>query len=214
MDNKSKDKSLSSIKTQSSVIYSSKFISVRDICYISMFVAIISICAQIQIPMPFGVPLTMQTFTIMLAGIVLGIKKGVIAVVVYVLLGAFGVPVFSSFSGGLGIIFGKTGGFILSFPLLTLISGIGMQKINKFNKINDFERFNYNRVWLAFWLTFGASVNFACGVLMFSFVTSMPLAMSFGYAAAPFIPTEVIKIIILTIVGGKIKKRVTGGVPF
>ena len=182
----------------------SKILSTREICYISIFVAIISVCAQIQIPMPFGVPLTLQTFAIMLTGVVLGVKKGVIAVFVYILLGAFGVPVFSSFSGGPGIIFGRTGGFILSFPLLVIASGVGMYKIDK---LKD------NRIWLAFWLTFGTAVNFTCGVFMFSFVMSMPLAISFGYAAAPFIPTELIKIIILIFFGKKIKHSVIGGVP-
>ena len=173
---------------------SKKAMPVRDVCYIGIFVAIISVCAQIQIPMPFGVPLTLQTFAIMLAGIVLGVKNGTIAAVIYITLGAFGAPVFSSFSGGLGIVFGRTGGFILSFPLLALVSGIAATKENKF--------------WTALWLFTGATINFACGVLMFSIVMSMPFSASFGYAAAPFIPTEVIKIAFLTVFGKKIKQRV------
>ena len=120
---------------------SSKIFTVRELCYISIFVAIISICAQIQIPMPHGVPMTLQTFAIMLAGVVLGAKNGTVAALIYILLGAFGAPVFSSFSGGLGIVFGRTGGFILSFPLLALAAGIGASKEKRF--------------WLALWLIIG-----------------------------------------------------------
>ena len=178
----------------SDTLKSSKMLSVRDLCHIGILIAIISICAQIHIPIPLGVPLTLQTFAIMLSGIILGVKKGMICTFIYILLGAFGAPVFSSFSGGLGIIFGRTGGFILSFPVLALTAGIGINK--------------GNRIWLTLWLVIGFIINFFCGVVMFSAVMSMSLSVAFGFAAAPFIPTELIKIVILIIFGNKIKQRV------
>ena len=175
-------------------VIQSKKLSIRELCYIGIFTAIISVCAQIQIPMPLGVPLTLQTLAIMLAGIVLGTKNGTITALVYILLGAFGAPVFSSLSGGPGIIFGRTGGFILSFPLLALSSGIGMLKDNRF--------------WLATWLITGASLNFICGTLMFSAVMQLPVYASFGFAAAPFIPTELIKIALLVVFSKTIKRSI------
>ena len=71
-----------------------------DLCMIGVVTAVIVIMAQISIPMPLGVPMTMQTFAITLAGIILGSKKGAVASLIYVLLGAVGVPVFANFSGG------------------------------------------------------------------------------------------------------------------
>ena len=68
----------------------SKF-SVRDICYAGLFAAVIAVMAQISIPMPLGVPMTMQTFAITLAAVVLGSKLSAIATLVYLLLGAVGV---------------------------------------------------------------------------------------------------------------------------
>ena len=171
-----------------------KIFSIRDLCYIGIFTAIISVCAQIQIPMPLGVPLTLQTLAIMLAGFILGIKKGFFTILVYILLGSFGAPVFSSFSGGLGIVFGRTGGFILTFPFLVLAAGIASVKDN--------------RIWSAVWLLFGFIVNFTGGVLMFSYVMSMTLPVSFVYAAAPFIPTELLKITLIVVFGKKIKNSV------
>jgi biotin transport system substrate-specific component len=144
--------------------------------------------------MPLGMPLTLQTFAIMLAGIVLGAKNGTIATITYVLLGTLGAPVFSAFTGGIGIIFGRTGGFILSFPLLALAAGIGTTK--------------ENRLRLAIWLTIGAIINFTSGVLMFSAVVPMNLQASFYFAAAPFIPTELVKIALLVAFGSTIKKRI------
>ena len=76
----------------------SKF-SVRDICYAGLFAAVIAVMAQISIPMPLGVPMTMQTFAITLAAVVLGSKLSAIATLVYLMLGAVGVPVLANFSG-------------------------------------------------------------------------------------------------------------------
>lgn len=73
----------------------SKF-SVRDICYAGLFAAVIAVMAQISIPMPLGVPMTMQTFAITLAAVVLGSKLSAIATLVYLMLGAVGVPVLAN----------------------------------------------------------------------------------------------------------------------
>ena len=74
----------------------SKF-SVRDICYAGLFAAVIAVMAQISIPMPLGVPMTMQTFAITLAAVVLGSKLSAIATLVYLLLGAVGVQLGTRF---------------------------------------------------------------------------------------------------------------------
>ena len=77
--------------TQAAAAAKSKF-SVRDICYAGLFAAVITVMAQISIPMPLGVPMTMQTFAITLAAVVLGSKLSAIASLVYLALGAVGVP--------------------------------------------------------------------------------------------------------------------------
>ena len=94
--------------------------SVRDICYSGLFAAVISIMAQISIPMPGGVPMTMQTFAITLAAVVLGAKLSTVSSVIYLLLGAVGVPVLANFSGGFDKFIGPTGGFLISFPLMDI----------------------------------------------------------------------------------------------
>ena len=103
----------------------SKF-SVRDICYAGLFAAVIAVTAQISIPMPLGVPMTMQTFAIALAAVVLGSKLSAIATLVYLLLGAVGVPVLANFSGGIDKFVGPTGGFLISFPIMAYIIGLGV----------------------------------------------------------------------------------------
>ena len=117
--------------TQAAAAAKSKF-SVRDICYAGLFAAVIAVMAQISIPMPLGVPMTMQTFAITLAAVVLGSKLSAIATLVYLALGAVGVPVLANFSGGFDKFVGPTGGFLISFPLMAYIIGLGVEHRDAF----------------------------------------------------------------------------------
>ena len=170
----------------------SKKLSVREICQISVFVTIIVFCAQLSIPLPGGIPLTFQTFGIALAGIVLGAKNATLAAVVYILLGAAGAPVFANFAGGLHHIFGPTGGFILSFPAIAFFAGVGGTKENIISQVS--------------WLTIGVALNSICGMLFFSLQTSLSLPAAFTAAVLPFIPMDIIRIIILSLAGRRIKQ--------
>ncbi|MEK4229857.1 biotin transporter BioY [Solibacillus sp. FSL H8-0538] len=85
--------------------------------------AIIAVLAQITIPLPL-VPITGQTLAIGLVVTILGLKFGTYAVILYVCLGAFGLPVFQLFTGGFGILVGPTGGYILGFIPTALVIGL------------------------------------------------------------------------------------------
>ena len=87
-----------------------------DLVYIALGAVIIAVCSWISIPT--AVPFTMQTFAVFLILSVLGGKRGTIAIIVYVLLGAIGAPVFASFTSGIGILMGNTGGYIIGFILM------------------------------------------------------------------------------------------------
>jgi len=172
--------------------------SVRDMCLIGFFAAIMAICAQISIPMPYGVPMTLQTFAIPLAGVVLGAKRGTIATMLYVLLGAVGVPVFSGFMGGLSRVLGPTGGFILSFPIMAFCAGIGAryrQSLATYKKT----------LVLITSLVVGTSLNYMCGMVFFSLVTSNNLLLAFTYCVLPFIPVDTIKMALVVVLGRNVK---------
>jgi len=165
---------------------------VRDLCLTGMFTALIVVCSQLSIPMPAGVPMTLQTFIIPLAGIVLGAKRGTIAACIYLLLGAVGLPVFAGFSGGIGILFGMTGGFLLSFPLMALFAGLGSRHDNKLKT--------------AAGLIIGAVLNYIVGMAMFAALTDTGMGYAFTACVLPFIPTAVIKIVLAEIIGLQMKK--------
>jgi biotin transport system substrate-specific component len=168
-----------------------KKLSTRELCGISLFASVTAVCAQISLPLPGGVPFTLQTWAICLAGVVLGAKNGTLSAAIYVLLGAVGVPVFANFTGGVGIISGPTGGFILSFPILALLAGMGGSKKNV--------------IWLVAGLVAGTIVNWLAGMVYFSFVLSLSLQAAFAAAVLPFIPSAVIRIVFVTVLGKSIK---------
>ena len=100
-----------------------------DIVYIGVFAAVIAVCSWIQIPLT--VPITLQTLGICTAAGLLGFKRGTLSVVVYVLLGLVGVPVFAGFSAGVGVIFGVTGGYILGFIFTGAITAFCVDRFGK-----------------------------------------------------------------------------------
>lgn len=96
--------------------------SARDMAYIAMSTALISVCAWISVPS--AVPFTMQTFAVFLTAGVLGSRRALAAVSLYVLLGAIGLPVFAGMQGGLGVLVGATGGYISGFLPAAFIAGL------------------------------------------------------------------------------------------
>ncbi|MBU8917132.1 biotin transporter BioY [Neobacillus sp. 114] len=103
-----------------------------DITLVGMFVALMAVGANITTIAPFlqvgGVPITLQTFFAILAGLILGSRLGAIAMIVYTLVGMVGVPVFAGFFGGLGIILRPTFGFIISYIFVAFIIGRIVEK--------------------------------------------------------------------------------------
>ncbi|MDR3332281.1 MAG: biotin transporter BioY [Synergistaceae bacterium] len=170
-----------------------KKMTTHDLSFIALFAALTAVMAQISIPMPLGVPMTMQTFAISMAGILLGARRGFVSALVYVLLGAVGAPVFAKLSGGLPIIVGPTGGFILSFPLMAWLVGYGAEK--------------QTVPAVVLGLLAGTVVNYICGMIMFSTITGQGLLVAFNACVLPFIPTTVVKIIAACVIGIKIRKR-------
>ena len=90
-----------------------------DMVYIAIFAVLMAICSWISIPM--AVPFTLQTFGVFMAVGILGGKRGTFAVLIYIILGAIGVPVFAGFSGGIGVLLSSTGGYIIGFLFSALV---------------------------------------------------------------------------------------------
>ena len=134
-------------------------LSVRTICMVAMFTAIISVLSIMQIPTPWGVPFTLQTFAMALCGYVLGWKYGTISTVLYILIGAIGVPVFAGMSAGVGILTGATGGYLFGFIIMTFLCGIGRVYMKKGAK---------GIVWLVAFSALGLAACHILGIIQLS----------------------------------------------
>lgn len=174
-------------------------ISIKDICYSAIFAAIIAVLAQLSIPLPGGVPLTLQTLAVMLAGVILGAKNGCIAVIIYILLGAVGLPVYAGFKGGLSTILGPTGGFIVSFWTISLCAGLGMRFGSRAKRNLDSLKLYY--FFIAIGILIGAVCNYIIGVVWFSTVTGNTSLNAIKLCVLPFVVTDLIKIVLATALG-------------
>ncbi len=168
-------------------------VTVRDLCYIPIFTAIIAVMAQISIPLPGGVPLTLQTLAVPLAGLVLGAKRGTVSTILYVLLAMIGVPVLANMTGGFGTVFGVTGGFILSFPIMAFLSGLVSEKGLKSPVY-----------WLV--LLAGVIVNYIVGTLWFVFAADSNVWAALSACVIPFIPTGIVKYILSGLLGDTLRR--------
>ena len=168
-------------------------ISTKSITMIAMFTAVLAVMAQISIPMPSGVPITLQTFAVALTGIVLSWKKGTISVLIYIILGIVGVPVFSNLSAGIAIIVGKTGGFIWGFLFLAAFCGLGIQRKHIVTG---------SVMGIA-----GLVICHLLGVIQFAILTGMGIAEASLLVSLPYIIKDVISVALAFILGREIRKR-------
>lgn len=159
----------------------------------AMFVALTAICSQIQIPLPM-VPINLALFAIYLTGAILGPKYGTLSILAYVLLGGIGAPVFAGFSGGFGRITGPTGGYIVGYVLATLIVGFITTK------------FGYSWWKLVIAMVVGLTACYIVGTAWFMYITGNSLAASMTYCVIPFLPGDVVKIILATVLTIRLRK--------
>lgn len=159
--------------------------STQDIVYVGVFAVLITICSWISIPTL--VPFTLQTFAVFAAVGILGGRRGTFAVLVYILMGAIGLPVFAGFSGGAGVLFGTTGGYILGF-LLTGLLYWGITKVLG-------EKF-----WVMILsMVLGLIVCYAFGTVWFMLVYArqsgpVGITTALGWCVIPFILPDLVKI--------------------
>lgn len=101
----------------------------RNLSHIALFAALIAVLGFVpQIMLPFGVPITAQSLGIMLCGTVLGAKRGALAVLLFLLLVAIGLPLLSGGRGGLGVFASPTAGFLIGFPVAAFVAGLVTEK--------------------------------------------------------------------------------------
>ena len=171
----------------------------KSLVQIGLFSALIAISSWISVPAP--VPFTLQTMAIFLSVGLLGGKRGTMSVVLYILLGAVGLPVFSGFKGGLGVLFGLTGGYILGF----LISTLEMWAAEKL--------FGKGKLVFLFSMVFGLFLCYLFGTAWFLLVYTktkgaISLISVLSMCVFPFLVPDGLKIALAYFLTKKLKKHI------
>ena len=174
-------------------------INVRSMCYVGVFAALMAVCSWIAVPT--AVPFTLQTLGVFLAVGLLGGKLGTAAVVVYVLLGAFGLPVFANFSGGAGVLLSNTGGYIIGF----IFSALFMWAM---------EHLLGRRTWvLLVSMLAGLVICYAFGTAWFMLLylrTTGPVGLVtvLGWCVFPFVLPDLLKILLAMTITARLRPYV------
>lgn len=165
-----------------------------DVVYIGLFAALIAVCAWIAIPM--SVSVTLQTMAVCITAGLLGWKRGTISVIVYILLGMIGLPVFTGFKSGLAAVTGPTGGYIVGFIFTALIVGFACDKLK-------------NRVWSnALVMVLGILVCYLFGTVWFMIAYKVTFLSALASCVFPFLIFEAVKIAVASVLVKKLKKFV------
>ena len=168
---------------------------IRDLTFAAMFTALTAAMAQIYFYLPIaGVQFTLQTLAVFLCGAVLNKKSAVLSMTAYILLGTFGVPVFSKFMGGPAVLLGLTGGFVFSFPVMAFLIAFAAEK--------------FGRKWYVpvMSMTVSLVVCYLFGAGWYSITANVSLVKSLLTVAVPFIPVDLLKIVPAVIVTVAVRK--------
>lgn len=160
--------------------------SPRDVAAAGLMAALTAVLAYLRIPLPWSpVPVSGQSLAVMLAGALLGPRLGALSQAVYVLLGAVGLPVYAGGMGGLPVLLGPTGGYLLGFIAGAYVTG---------HLTGTARPPRPARLALALVLG-GVVVVYVPGVLQLALVTGMPLRQAVVLGALPFLPGDALKVV-------------------
>lgn len=173
-----------------------KDLNAKTIALIGLMAAVTCIMGPLSIPLPFSpVPISLTNLAIYLTIYVLGMKKGTLSYIIYLLLGFAGLPVFSGFTSGPAKLLGPTGGYLIGFIFLAIICGIFIEK------------WPTKRLLCFIGMVIGTAVCYLFGTVWLAYQAGMSFYAALAAGVIPFIPGDLVKIVIAMILGTEIRKR-------
>ena len=168
-------------------------ISIKTMALIAIFSAITCVLAPFSLPIG-PVPISLTNLVIYFSLYVIGTWKGTASYVIYLLIGLVGLPVFSGFTGGPGKLFGPTGGYLIGFIPLAIISGIFIEKF-------------YSKWYMCLvGMILGTAVCYIFGTAWLAYEAHMDFKAALWAGVIPFIPGDLIKMVLAMITGPVLKK--------
>ena len=169
-------------------------VSVWSLTRVAMMTAILCLLGPMSIPIG-PIPVSLSVLGVLLIPYVLPVKQSLAAVSLYILLGLFGLPVFSGYSGGPAKLFGPTGGYIIGYLPMVLIAGLLITRVAA-----------KQWYWQISGMLLGLITCYALGSAWFMFLSKTTLSETLSLCVYPFIPIDLVKIAAACIVGNTIRQ--------
>lgn len=189
---------------------------IRNICYIGLFAALLAVCAWLYIPIPASeIAVTLQTLGVCAVAGLLGWKRGTLCILVYILLGICGIPVFSGYNNFYALLGAPSAGYVIGFVFTAFIVGIVSDKLHLIGEkaSNKVGSQILQLIVLAVAMIAGVAVCYVFGTLWYLLiykgsVTAENLQIALTYCVYPFIVPDLIKIVVATVLVNRLKKYV------
>lgn len=172
--------------------------SARDVAFIALSVALITVCAWISIPVA-TIPVTLQTLAVALVGALLGWKRGIAAVFIYIFMGLIGIPVYSSFRAGPATLFGITGGYIFGFLFLALLPALC--------KLLPLKRRRARFLTLYLSMILGLCACYLFGTVWFVFMYRCTVLYALTVCVLPYLLPDAVKLLISALLAVKLERH-------
>lgn len=171
-------------------------IQTKTISLVGLMTALICVLGPLSIPLPFSpVPISLTNLAIYFTIYVIGMKRGTLSYLIYLLIGFVGIPVFSSFTGGAGKLLGPTGGYLIGFIFMALICGFFVDKWT-------------TKLYLHFiGMVLGTAVCYLFGTVWLAYQAGMSFQAALAAGVIPFLPGDLAKIIIAMLLGPQVSKK-------
>ena len=183
-----------------------KQITTKKLVLTAMFTAIICVMSQVVIPLQ-PIPFSLSLLAIFLTGALLEPKYAFLATLAYLLLGAFGLPVFAGFKGGIQALTGMTGGYLVAYPIMAFITSLSYRLSTKIKGNSSIKNISLI-VIPTLGMVFSLFICYLIGTLWFSYVAKTTITYALSLCVVPFVAFDLIKIAI-TIALGAILRKVT-----
>jgi biotin transport system substrate-specific component len=168
--------------------------NVRELALIAVMAAVTCVLGPLSIPIGV-VPISLTNLAVYFAIYILGTKRGTLSYIVYLLIGLVGLPVFSSFTGGVGKLLGPTGGYLIGFIFMALICGVFI------------DRSHHNIVFSVIGMVMGTAVCYVFGTIWLAYEAGMTMGAALAAGVIPFLPGDAAKIIVAAVVAPQVRKR-------
>lgn len=167
--------------------------STKHLALCAVFAALTAVCSQIQIPLAV-IPVNLALFSVHLCAALMKKRYAALSMTVYLLMGLAGLPVFVGFQGGAGVLFGRTGGYIIGYVASAYLTALLMEKVG--------------RAWwqAALFMAVGVLACYAFGTAWYMALTKTPLWLSLSYCVFPFLPGDAVKITLAVLLAGRLEK--------